>query len=223
MGAVAKMRRRTPEPPPGLPEIRHTPGMANELMRELAPLLAEDGIDIDNIEVDDMGTLQAALNRAIERHNMARFTPAGQARAYAFTTLRLAVEAIDDEDTNLAAAILESVPPESPEGKATVAGCIGAALDLLDNWLGSPTPEIPAGLKQKVRLPTGHWVGEQAVTDVLALAAKGRAFKSLLTLNVRHGGLHLHFGCGLAVAATLQTWADLTGPSVAALAKEHMR
>jgi hypothetical protein len=217
------MRRRTPEPPPGLPTIQHTPGMANELMRELAPLLAEDGIDIDNIEVDDMQTLQTALNRAIERHNTARFTPVGEARAYALTTLRLVVEAIADGDTDLAAAILESVPPEAPDGKASVAGCIGVALDLVDNWLGGKDAEAPDGLARKTRLPAGHWMGERAATDVLALAAKGRAFKSLHTLNVRQGGLHLLFGSALAVTAALQTWADLTGTSVVTLANQHLR
>jgi hypothetical protein len=223
MGVVANMRRRSPQPPPGLPRVRHTPGMAKELMRELAPLLAEEGIDIDNIEADDLETLQAALNRAVERHNMARFTPVGESREYALTTLRLVVEAIADNDTTLAGAILDSVPPESPEGKATVAGCIGVALDLLDNWLGGGNPEAPPNLRQKIRLPVGHWIGERAATDVLALAAKGRAFRSLDMLNIRQGGLHLLYGSALAVAASLQTWADLTGASLASLTKQHLR
>jgi hypothetical protein len=51
------------------------PGMASELLRELAPLLAEEGIDVDNIDVPDVDTLQQAMNRAIERQNMVRFTP----------------------------------------------------------------------------------------------------------------------------------------------------
>lgn len=191
-------------------------------MRELAPLLAEEGIDIDNLEVDGMATLQAAMDRAVERHNMARFTPVGQAREYALSTLRLVAEAITDGDADLAGAILESVPPESPDGKATIAGCIGVALDLLDNWLPGREPAAPAGLARATKLPAGHWIGERAATDVLALAAKGRAFKSLHTLHIRQGGLHLLFGCALAVTAALQTWAALTGTSVAALAKEHM-
>jgi hypothetical protein len=197
--------------------------MAKELMRELAPLLAEEGIDLDNIEVDNLETLQAALNRAVQRQNNARFTPVGQAREYALTTLRLVVEAIAENDTDLAGAILDSVPPESPEGKATVAGCIGVALDLLDNWLGGGNPEAPPNLRQKIRLPVGHWIGERAATDVLALAAKGRAFRSLDMLNIRQGGLHLLYGSALAVAASLQTWADLTGASLASLTKQHLR
>ena len=63
------------------------------MLRELAPLLAEEGIDI-NADVPDMDTLQNALNRAVERRNMALFTPVGQARELALTALRLAIEAI---------------------------------------------------------------------------------------------------------------------------------
>jgi hypothetical protein len=216
------MRRRGPEPEPGLPEIRYTPGMADELMRELAPLLAEEGVDLDNIGVDDLAMLQAAIDRAIERRNMELFTPVGQARDYALATLRLFVEAIEDDETDLAAAVLESVPPESPDGKATVAGCIGVALDLLDSWLGGRASAAPVGLARATRLPAGHWTGERAATDAVALAAKGRAFSSLHSLNVRHGGLHLLFGSALAVAAALQAWADLAGTSVTALAGEHV-
>jgi hypothetical protein len=47
------------------------------------------------------------MNRAIERQNMVRFTPVGQARGLAAVTLRLAAEAIADGDTRLAAAILD--------------------------------------------------------------------------------------------------------------------
>ena len=67
---MANMRRRDPEPPPGPPRIEFKPGMANDLLRELAPLLAEEGVDVDNIDVPDMQTLQRAMNRATERHNM---------------------------------------------------------------------------------------------------------------------------------------------------------
>ena len=64
--------------------------MADELLRELAPLLAEEGIDASNIDVTDPDTLQQALGRAVERRNMAMFTPAGHARELAAVTMRLA-------------------------------------------------------------------------------------------------------------------------------------
>src|SRR6516162_7267868 len=103
---MADMRRRSPEPPPGQPQIQLKPDMAQGLLRELAPLLAEEGIDADNIDVPDVQTLQRALNRAMERHNMSLFTPAGHARELAADTLRLAAEAIADGDTRITATAL---------------------------------------------------------------------------------------------------------------------
>jgi hypothetical protein len=53
---MADMRRRSPEPPPAAPQIQLKPGLAKETLRELAPLLAEEGIDVDNIDVPDLDT-----------------------------------------------------------------------------------------------------------------------------------------------------------------------
>jgi hypothetical protein len=166
-GLVPDMRRRTPEPPAGFPEIHQVkPSMASELLHELAPLLAEEGIDVDNIDVPDLDTLRQALNRAMERHNMALFTPVGQARESAAVTLRLAAEAIADGDTKLAAATLDRAQPESPDGSAaTVSGCIGPALGLTDQWLSGHDTSAPAGLAKLTQLPAGHWTGERPARD----------------------------------------------------------
>jgi hypothetical protein len=48
-------------------------------MRELAPLLAEDCVDINDLT--DIDALNQALQKAVERHNMELFTPAGARRA----------------------------------------------------------------------------------------------------------------------------------------------
>jgi hypothetical protein len=65
-------------------------------------------------------------------------------------------------------AILDSVPPESPDSTSvTVAGCIGVALGLLDDWLSGHDTQAPPGLAQHSRLPAGHWRGERAATDIL--------------------------------------------------------
>jgi hypothetical protein len=104
--------------------------------------------------------LQAAMKRAIERHNMTRFTPVGHARDLAVTTLRLVIEALADGNSALAAAVLEQVQPDSPDTTATtatVAGCLGVALGLLDDWLTGSDPHAPSGLGQRVKLPAGHW------------------------------------------------------------------
>lgn len=221
---MADMRRRSPEPPPGLPKIEVKPGMAQELLRELAPLLAEEGIDVDNIDVPGLQTLQAAMSRAVERRNMTMFTPAGPARDLAVTTLRLVTEAVADGDTTLAAAILDQAQPESPGNTApTVAACTGVALGLLDDWLAGGSRGTPPGLTQRVRLPAGNWTGERAATDILVLARKGRAFASLSTLIARQGGKHVLYGSALTLAATIQAWAAHTGTPASELARTAVR
>jgi len=221
---MADMRRRGPEPPPGPPQIHLKPGMAQELLRELAPLLAEEGIDAGNIDVPDVPTLQRALNRAMERHNISLFTPAGHARELAAVTLRLAAEGIADGDTRLAARILDQAQPESPDGSApTVAACTGVALGLLDQWLAGHHTDAPAGLAARTRLPAGHWTGQRAATDILTLARKGRAFASLDSLIGRQGGQHVLYGSALTLAAALQAWAAQTDTPVSDLARAAVR
>lgn len=221
---MADIRRRSPDPPPGPPQIQFKPGIANRMLRELAPLLAEEGIDVDNIDVPDPDTLQAAMNRAVERHNMARFTPVGQARDVAVTTLRLVVEAITEDDTALAGAVLEQVQPETPDNTvATVAACIGLTLGLLDDWLTGNDPQAPGNLGEQVRPPAGHWRGERAANDILVLARKGRAFGSLQTLITRQGGEQVLYGSALALAAAIQTWAAANDTPVTELARTALR
>lgn len=217
---MADLRRRNPEPLPGAPQIQFSPGLAQQTLRELAPLLAEEGIDVDNIDVPDLATLQAALQSAVERHNMTRFTPVGRARELVITKLRRVIEAIAEGNTTQAAAILDQIPPDSPDTTAaTVAGCIGTALGLLDDWLTSRNPQTPSNLGQRVHLPAGHWLGQRAATDILVLARKGRAFRSLDTLITRQGGKHVLYGSVLVLAATIQTWSTHTGTPVTDLTR----
>lgn len=191
-----------------MPQIQHRPGLADQTLRELAPLLAEEGIDVDNIDVPDLETLQRVLNRAVERRNMELFSPVGDARDIAIITLRLVVEAILDGNTALAGALLDQVQPESPDNTvATVASCIGITLGLLDDWLSGHDGEAPAGLRQGTTLPAGHWTGERAATDILDLARKGRAFRSLDKLLIRQGGPQVLAGSALALAAAIDAWA----------------
>lgn len=208
---MADMRRGSPEPAPGVPRIEHKPGLANEMLRELAPLLAEEGIDIDNIDVADLETLRAAMNRAVERRNMHLFSPVGPTRDIALATVRLVVEAILEDNTTLAGALLDHVVPESPDNTAaTVASCIGITLGLLDDWLSGHAPDAPADLARHTVLPTGHFTGQRAATDILALARKHRAFASLDKLLTRQGSPQVLAGSALALAAALDAWATLT-------------
>ena len=197
MSGMADMHRRGPEPVAGLPCIEHKPGMADEMLRELAPLLAEEGIDLSGDDPPDLATLQAALNRAVERRNLELFTPVGATRQLAIDTLRRVVQAVLLGDSATAGQLLEQVQPESPDNSvATVSSCIGIALGLLDDTLAASTAPT-------VALPAGHWNGERAATDILALARKGKAFRSLDKLLIRQGGPQVLNGCALALAATV--------------------
>jgi len=221
---MADLKRSQPEPPPGPPQIQWKSGLADELLIELAPLLAEDGIDVHDLEATDPDTLQAAMNRAVERHNMALFTPVGPAREIAAATMGLVVDAILSDNTTLAAAILDQVIPESPDNSvATVASCIGISLGLLDNWMTGRAPGAPKALSARTRLPSGHWTGERAATDVLVLASKGRAFRSLQTLITRQGSHQLLPGSALALAAATSAWADTAGIPRAELIRQIIR
>lgn len=217
---MTDMRRPTPEPPVGPLDIQLRPGLAEETLQELGPLLAEEGIDVDHIDVPDLETLQQALHRAVERHNMARFTPVAKPRELAVTTLRQVITAITQDNTALAAQLLDQVQPESPDNTtATVASCIGVAVGLLDEWLSASDHHTPARLGDRVRLPAGHWQGKRAATDIVVLARKGRAFRSLGTLLIRQGGPQVLYGSALALAATIQTWSADTNTPVAELTR----
>jgi hypothetical protein len=78
-------------------------------------------------------------------------------------------------------------------------------------------------LGERSPLPAGHWLGERAATDLIVLARRGRAFRSLQKVTVRQGGHHVLFGSALAVAAVLLRWSQLTGAGVPQLAREHIR
>lgn len=221
---MADMQRQSPEPPPGVPRIEHKPGMANEMLHELGPLLAEEGIDIDNTDIEDMDTLQRALNRAVERRNMQLFTPVGAARETAIATLRQIVEAILDGHSTRAGELLDYPQPESTdESVPTVAGCTGAALGLLDEHLGGQWTGAPAGLAGHTTLPVGHWIGKRAAADILALAGKGRAFRSLDALTARQGGYHVLAGSALALAALTRAWGQRTNTPHAELIHTAIR
>jgi hypothetical protein len=135
------------------------------------------------------------MNRAVERHNTARLTPVADTRELAAAALRLVVEALAEDDSAVASAILDQVQPESPDNSApTVSACIGITLGLLDDSLGGHDPTTPIRLADRVRLPKGHWLGERAARDILALAGKARAFRSLGPLIARQGGQHVLYG-----------------------------
>ncbi len=183
----------------------HTPGMADQLMRELAPLLAADGIDLNNPEGLDLETLQAALDRAVERRNLELSTPTGVRRGAACVVLLMAVGAISDGEQLLAESLVWAVRPEpSDPDEPSVANVIGVAMGKLDEWFTDP--ELERALIE-VRVPETLPGGVRAAVDILVLARKGRAFASIDALISRHRGLKVIEGATLAIAAALMALA----------------
>ena len=184
--------------------VVHKPGLANELLREIGPLLAEDGFDIDNLVTTDLDTLNKSLSRAMERRNFERFVPVGETRAMALTALRLTAEAISEDEISLAQALINSIQPEPDDGMPSIAQVIGVSLAVLDMW--HTDPQLRRAV-QSTRVPIWEKHARAAGTDILALARKGRAFDSISGLHARHNGLTILHGSILAVTGTLQTWA----------------
>lgn len=205
------------------PTVKHTPGMADELMRELAPLLAEDGIDLEH-PAADIETLQAALDRAVERRNMQLFTPVGPARDDAVAILGLVVTYIDKDQPERAAEVLDRVPSEATEVKpASVAHCIGLALGLLDTWLGSRDTTAPGGLAYDLVVPDSELYGGEAASKVLRLACQGNAFGSVGRLITDYGGHTVLFASALALAFAIDAWAEIEGKTMRDIAEAFIR
>ncbi|GAA4834221.1 hypothetical protein GCM10023354_12210 [Garicola koreensis] len=184
----------------------HRPGLADEMMEEMAPLLAEEGVDLNDPDADfDLDQLNAAMSYATERHNMQLFTPVGSDRAHAHAALREISDAVAGGDTAQAERILDSIQPDATAHRPSNAQLIGAALDLLDAWHSAE--DLRSALSA---MSVPRWLGtnRKAARDLLALARKGRAYSSLDKLMLSHGGLAVAHGSALLVAATLVKLAD---------------
>ena len=164
--------------------IVHTPGMAAEMLRELAPLLAEEGIDLDN-PTTDPDAVNTALARATERYNLELFTPVGESRAMALTVHRLATEALAEGSLDLARVVIDGIQPEPVGNLPSVAQVIGVGLGALDTW-----HRDPAGAKAVARAQVLEWdtPAMRAARDILQAARRGDAFGQLQTFHQSHGG-----------------------------------
>lgn len=198
--------------------VVHTPGMADALMKEVAPLLAAEGIDLDDPDTFDVDTLNAALARAVERRNFDLMVATGECLSYARTILRIVTEALGEGQRQLAEAVVWSIEPEPVEaGKASVGQVIGVSAGLADTWQGDPAL---AGVLSRTVVPGWGSQGRAAAADILALARKGRAFDSIAALHRRHSGLAILEGGVLVVAGTLIAWAKAQNRDVRELAGE---
>lgn len=192
--------------------IVHTPGMAAEMMRELSPLLAEEGIDLDHLEANvDLDVVNAALARATERRNMELFTPVGEQRAMALTVHRLISEALAEGSVDLARVVIDGIQPDPVGTMPSAAQVIGVGLGILDQWHRDPA--LAAALKGTT-IPAWDAVAVRAARDILDAARDGAAFAELGTLHKKHHGKLVLEGTLLAVAGAVAALAAIGGESV---------
>jgi hypothetical protein len=217
---MAKRARRRTSVPSNL-ELR--PGLGAAVLAEIAPLLADEGIDLDNLERCDPQRLQEALNRAAERINLARFTPVGEARSLAASRLREAVDAFAAGENEAGRRVLARLPAEAGDGaEPTVSACIGVSLGLLDDWL-STMPGTAADLPDAHGLPSAGDDAERAAVQIVALARRGEALATLEYLVSEHGGKTLLFGCVMALNAVARAWSAESDQSVARVLFDRLR
>lgn len=200
--------------------VVHRPGLADEMLTQLAPLLAEEGIDLNDPHADvDLDQINAALSYATERHNMELFTPVGDQRTRALETLREISDAVQQGRTDQAELILDAIEPDATSRRPSAAQVIGTSLDLLDSWHSQDPTRTPlAGL----HVPRWLGRGRSVAPDLLALARKSRARASLDQLILNHGGLAVAHGGALLVSASLRALAEHDPRGYARLADEYL-
>ncbi|WP_167043556.1 hypothetical protein [Salinibacterium sp. ZJ454] len=191
--------------------VVHKPGMADAMLSELAPLLAADGIDLDNLDATDLDAVNAALARATERHNFELFTPVGVQREGAVLVLRSFSSALADGDEGAARAVLAAVEPAPEDDAPAISHVIGVSLGALDTWHSDPARRAALA---STDIPRWEKRSRAAATDILSLARKGRAFDSIGSLHRRHSGLAIFEGAALVIAAWAAALASPEGGSV---------
>lgn len=202
--------------------ISHQRGMAADLLREVAPLLKADGVDLDDLDGTDIETLNAAMERAMERYNLSVLTPVGADRRRSLAILRVFTTAIataNGDDTR-ARAIIERVPSEADETSPSVSHVLGVSLGLIDDWYADDS--IRTAL-QRVPMPAWHRKqSRSAASDLLSLARKGRAFDAIDSLIRRHRGRSALEGGALVVAASLIAVAESESGSLDEVAERML-
>ncbi len=182
--------------------ISHSPGMGDRMMRELAPFLKAEGIDVDDPNADfTEAEFHAAMEKAQEEYNRRLFTPVGAHRGLALGKLRSFSVAFAEGDIKTAEAVVASLPSDPGDFSPSVAQVTGAAMGLVDEWFTDDThgPKLGGVMAPK-------WSAKKsrnAARDILALAHKGRVVDSLDRLIASNSGRPVLEGSMLAVAAAV--------------------
>ena len=182
--------------------ISHNPGMGDRMMRELAPFLKAEGVDIDDPNADfTEAEFHAAMEKAQEEYNRRLFTPVGAHRGLALEKLRSFALAFAEGDIKRAEAVVSSLPSDPEDFTPSTAQVTGAAMGLVDEWFTDETQGPKLGGVMAPKWPTKK--SRAVARDILALAHKGRVVDSLDRLINSNSGLPVLEGSMLAVAAAV--------------------
>ncbi|WP_025777248.1 hypothetical protein [Brevibacterium sp. VCM10] len=183
-------------------KISHDPGMGDRMMRELAPFLKAEGVDIDDPNAAfTEAEFHAAMEKAQGEYNRRLFNPVGAHRGLALGALRSFSLAFADGDIKRAEAVVTSLPSDPEDFKPSVAQVTGAAMGLVDEWF---TDDVHGPKLGGVMAPKWSAKKSRAVArDILALAHKGRVVDSLDRLINNNSGRPVLEGAMLAVAAAV--------------------
>lgn len=202
--------------------IVHTPGMAQEMLEELAPLLAAEGVDLDDPEgFESIEELNAALGRAVEQRNLHLMNPVSAERDLTHEFLLEVTELLAAGKLRDAERAVESIEPEPTATRPPASHVIGEGLGLLDTW-HSDADLGPALADAKI--PKWRGPAKSTARRLLASARRREAYASLDSLLIQHGGLFVMHSVILAVAATISAHAAAQGsrvPQAAAELFEH--
>ena len=181
--------------------VSHNPGMADQLMQDMAPFLKAEGIDVTDPDADfTEAEFEVAMDKARERYNKQLFTPVGAHRGLAVAKLRAFAAAFAAGETTTAEEVVASLPSDPEDFAPSVAQVAGTAMSLTDDWF----TDADHGPKLRgVMAPKWQKHSRAVARDILALASKGRVVESLNGLNSRHSGFHVLEGSMLAVAAAV--------------------
>jgi hypothetical protein len=185
-------------------------GQASEIIDELSPLLAAEGIDLHRPGPLDPVGFRTALADAVERIDLERYTPVEASRAHALRLVGVAVMAMCVADIRTLNEVIASIDPNPQDTRhASTAHVIGVCLGRLDSWHTNPTTRTAVAGTHATTTSTEL---TSATRDVLALASpEGHAFRSIRLLLVRHGTVTLLIAALFAVAASLAAWAEHDG------------
>ncbi|WP_022869943.1 hypothetical protein [Yaniella halotolerans] len=188
-----------------LARMQRDPEAIDEVLEELKPLLAADGIDIHDLPNVDPDELHAAMTRAIERHQLEAHTPVGDARTLTVDTIRDISEALYQQQPAQAESMLRSLPLEPTAILPSNTYVTGLTLETLDSIYTNTKLRTALGI---VRLPELSDATRAAAQDIQTFAMQGRAFHSRDKMVTTHNTREVGRAAVYLFAATAEAIAD---------------